>query len=586
MRSRSATLALLLLVAATTGCGGRPQVALDPLPLQDDDRYDIPEPAEFERDDYYDQLDFTVYKPVEQLFDMPRNFRKLAGKPKQALEVTPLDEIQDSSWFTNRMSRRKLTAAEVRQGPLQRPGPDLEHRWSIVAGKTQGVTPGFTIEDARGDRYVIKFDPLSDPELATGAEAIGTRIFWALGYNVPENYLVYFRPESLQIAPKATLRLPLGRRRPFTTYDLRIVLDKVPKRPDGSIRAIASRYLAGKPIGPIHFMGVRADDPNDVIRHEHRRGLRAYKAFCSWVNHNDSREINTLDVYTEEDGRHFVKHYLIDFGAILGSASTGKNLRSEGFEYQFDFGEMGKSLASLGLYTRPWTRLEFPDIPGVGNFEAERFDPGEWKANYPFPPFENMTPRDGFWAAKIVMRFDDDLLRAVVEEAQYSDPRATDYIVQALALRRDRIGGYWFSRVSALDEFRVVQAPSATEVATPTGTSGGAAKPGGPAGAPELHFTDLAVHYGFLPARGYRISMRGPDDRALAAFESEAAAIGLGDVVRELGTPAPGALDERLVEIRIEPLATESRWRLATTVTLYLEPSGTLRIAAIERDES
>ena len=66
-----------------------------------------------------------------------------------------------------------------------------------------------------------------------------------------------------------------------------------------------------------------------------------------------------------------------------------------------------------------------------------------------------MTAQDAYWAAKIIVRFDDTLLRAIVDTAEYSDPAATEYIVKTLAERRDKIGRYWFSRVNALDEFEV-----------------------------------------------------------------------------------------------------------------------------------
>jgi hypothetical protein len=557
---RLAAAAISLWVLAAAGCGTPPRLALDPIPVQDDDRYDIPAPKFYERDDYYDLLDRTFFDQAEQLADLPRNARKLAGKPKPARNVTPLDEIQDSTWFTNRAFAVPLSVAEMRRGPLTGDGPDRSGPWTIVAGKTQGVTPGFTIEDARGARYVLKFDPLSDPELATGAEAIGTRLFWALGYNVAENHLVSFTPEILSIGAKATVRLPLGKKRPMTHDDLDVILAKVPRSPDGSIRAIASRFLSGKPLGPIPFLGVRRDDPNDVIPHEHRRELRGYRVFCAWTNHNDCREINSLDMYVEEDGRHFVKHYLIDFGATLGSASTGVNLRSEGAEYIFDLGQMGWSLATLGLYQRPWTKIEYPVIPGVGRFEAAHFDPLGWKPNYPLPIFQTMTMQDGFWAAKRVMAIDDSLLRAAVESAEFSDPRATEFLFAALRERRDRIGRTFFARVNPLDRFAVVAAPS---------------KPGGDAGPAALRFEDLAVRHGFEAPRTYEVAMHSGKGR-LAAFTSPTTEIPLDRAaVAASGEPVVIAIQSRRKDGGRTPVVR---------VTLLPGTAGGWRIVRIERD--
>jgi hypothetical protein len=561
-------------------CGSSPRLALEPMPARDDDRYDVPQPTERIRDDYYDLVDYSFFEQFGQAADMPRNVRKVAGKPKEAMNVTPLDEVLDSTWFTNRIGRRRLSPAELRQGANRREGPDMEHDWTIVAGKSQGVTPGFTIEDAKGVRYVIKPDPMLFPQLATGADMIATRLFWALGFNVTEDYLVRVRPEQLKIGPKATVKIELGKRRPLTKNDLDIILSKAAHEPDGSVRVIASRFLSGKPLGPIPFLGVREDDPNDVIRHEHRRELRGYKVFSAWLNHNDSREINSLDMYVEEHGRKFVKHYLIDLNATLGSASIFPNLRSEGYEYIFDLGEMGKEIATLGTYSKSWEAIEYPGLRGIGNFEAQHFEPESWKPNYPCPPFENTTTRDAFWAAKLVMRFDDELLRAAVAAAEYSDSASTEYMVATLAERRDRIGRYWFSRVNPLDEFEIVQAPVA--VGARVASKAGA----GDAAAPRaLRFEDLSVKHGFAPPRRYDVDVHGPGGR-VARFVTDSNTIELEDAVAALGVPAATDTEARLVRLSIRSgLPDGESWTPRVHVTVYLEPSGALRVAAIERDD-
>jgi hypothetical protein len=377
----------------------------------------------------------------------------------------------------------------------------------------------------------------------------------------------------VKISPKATVRLELGKKRSLVQADLDTILSRSPREPDSTIRVVASRFLPGRILGPIPFLGVRRDDPNDVIPHEHRRELRGYKILCSWINHNDSRAMNSLDSWVEEDGRHFVRHYIQDLNATLGSASIFPNLRSEGFEYQFDVAEMAKEFATLGVYERPWTGLEFRPIRGVGNFEAAHFDPPAWKANYPFPPFDNMTPQDAFWAAKIIVRFDDELIRTVVESAEYSDPQATEYMVRTLAERRDRVGRYWFERVNPLDEFEVVGMPSA------------AAKPDGGAGGPALSFADLAVRHGYVAPRRYQVRIRVPHGGELAAFETDGTSVPLDEAVRAIGTPAKDAVEDRLIELELRS-RTEDGWSPATKVSLYLEPAATLRVAAVWRDAS
>ena len=51
------------------------------------------------------------------------------------------------------------------------------------------------------------------------------------------------------------------------------------------------------------------------------------------------------------------------------------------------------------------------------------FDPATWKTEYPNPAFKQMDAADAFWAASIVSRFTDPMIRAVVEEARSDESR-------------------------------------------------------------------------------------------------------------------------------------------------------------------
>ena len=48
------------------------------------------------------------------------------------------------------------------------------------------------------------------------------------------------------------------------------------------------------------------------------------------------------------DGRGFVRHYLIDFGASLGSASYGPNSPRSGGDYLFAWGPASRQFLTLG----------------------------------------------------------------------------------------------------------------------------------------------------------------------------------------------------------------------------------------------
>src|SRR5262249_46638657 len=161
---------------------------------------------------------------------------------------------------------RPFNIDELLQGPDTGHGP-APGVWTIVGPKTSGVTPGFTVLDATGQRWFIEFDPPSAPEAPSGAELVATKIFWALGYNQAENYISSVRPEQLTLDRAARMRTPSGGRRPMTQRDVDTILGRAARNTDGSYRVLASKALAGTPLGGFAYFGTRPDDPNDVIPH-------------------------------------------------------------------------------------------------------------------------------------------------------------------------------------------------------------------------------------------------------------------------------------------------------------------------------
>jgi hypothetical protein len=202
--------------------------------------------------------------------------------------------------------------------------------------------------------------------------------------------------------------------------------------------------------------------------------------FCAWLNHEDSRAINTLDTLVEEGKYKYVRHYLLDFGSTLGSASTGPNSPRSGFEQFFTWRSAAKQFFSLGLYVPVWARINYPKFPSVGLFSAQGFDPVTWTPEYPNPAFDNRLAEDTFWAARQVMSFTDDELRAIVQTGRYTDPAAAKHVADTLIARRDAIGRAYLRQPLTLDSIRIEK-----------GT---------------LQFIDLAVHHGYMTAKPeYRI---------------------------------------------------------------------------------
>jgi hypothetical protein len=414
----------------------------------------------------------------------------------RALNVNTVDEVPDSSWFTNRIGRRTMTVEEIVRGPDARQTFSLDG--FIVSGdKGSGVQAGFRmIDPSDGNQmYQIELDPPSNPEMATGAEMIGTAFYSAFGYTTVEVYLAEFDPATVVIAPNARMFDPLiGEKRPLTRLDLDRVLRRGARLPNGRYRVLASKFAPGRPVGNFRYYRTRPDDPNDIIPHEHRRELRGARVFGAWLNHDDSRGVNSLDMLVTEGSQRYIKHYMFDFGSILGSGTVFAQRHRAGNEYIVEWRPGWLTLATLGLWTRPWMHYDYPDVPAsVGRFEAEAFDPLAWRPEYPNPAFENMRPDDAFWAAHIVSKFSDEAIRAVVAKARYSDPRASEYVASTLITRRDKVLRVWLTGVNPVVDVTL--------------SAGG-----------QLTFKNAAVDAGLAKApAGYRVSWAAFDNTTRGA---------------------------------------------------------------------
>ena len=453
--SKTMRVAALMLTLALGGWAQQnPAAKQGPLWL-DFDMQNVPEPKKVERGYAYDFADGTVFQQVKQVFDLPRHGRALSGNKQEAYNVNTVDEVPDSSWFTNRNGRQRMSLDELRRGPDTTDGP-APGKLTVTRGKSTGLSAGFWVKDARGDTYILKFDTVNYPEMATAAEVISTKLFYAIGYNVPQNSILRFRRDQLSIDDQAKYTDVLGRQRKMTMADVDRILARGAQQKDGQYRVVASKLLTGKDKGGFAFAGVRKDDANDIIPHEHRRDLRGLRVFAAWLEHNDIRAGNTLDMYVEEDGRKFVRHYLIDLGSTLGSDTVFPNVEIVGYEHQLDWAEAGKSMFSLGLYQQPWyLREREVKYTSVGAYTAQYFEPQRWKQNFPLPAFENMTDRDAYWAAKIVGSFSDEQIRAAVALGEISDPAAAEHLAQQIMARRDLIMRHYYPRVAGLEHFQV-----------------------------------------------------------------------------------------------------------------------------------
>ena len=236
--------------------------------------------------------------------------------------------------------------------------------------------------DPAGQLYQIEVDPPSNPELASGAEIIGTAFYHAIGYNAVDVYLAEIDRAALVISERATIRDPLnGKRRRLRKSDLDDGL-----RPRG---APAERPL---PRARQPLCARQAARQLPLLRHAPGRPERHRAARAS------ARAARRARVWRLAQPRRLARHQQprhardARTGAPGSSTTCSTSARSSaaarsspsvivpGNEYIFEQRPGWLTLATLGVYVRPWMLIDYPDVPpSVGRLEAKAFDPLKWK---------------------------------------------------------------------------------------------------------------------------------------------------------------------------------------------------------------
>jgi len=435
-----------LAIAGLLGCssGPRPFTTTAPtLWLDDDRRPFLPKPEPSFVPLYWDGADHIFFRPFSHAWLLE------TGHP--ARNVNAFDEVPDSSWFTNRIGRHPMSPEEVARGACTGRGPEEEFPWTVVGVKADGANPGFRIKTSSGKVHVIKFDDPDQWERASSGDVVGSRLYYASGYHTPCNRVVYFRADQLEL-PSQELKDPFSGRT-LTAEVIKELMAHLPPEPDGTVRALASEFLPGKPLGPWWYEGRRGDDPNDVIDHQDRRDLRGSRIIGAWINHHDARAQNTLGMWVEQgDGKGYVEHHIIDWGDTLGGLLAWDSVsRRVGYTYYIDFGAMGADFITFGAVERPWERVHYGPAGKIwGYFNVEEFVPEDWHVGYPNPAFSSMDEADAAWMARILSHFDDATLHAVIAETRLRADLARTELERILRGRRDRIFARYLTRLSSL----------------------------------------------------------------------------------------------------------------------------------------
>jgi len=356
---------------------------------------------------------------IAPLTDSGRTLRRAMGFPVASFNLHD-DAVTDSAFFTNR-DIAAMSPEAVRWGPT-RPDDVAVPPFTVTKLKDEGKTAGFFVKDARGVAYLFKLDPVDAPELLSGAEAVSSKLLYALGYHVPSYEAGAFAMEDFTAAPDAVMKGAHGRVAPLTPEALQALL--APRMREGRVRVGQSKILGGEILGPARFKRFR-----DCAE------MRALKLACAWINHIDTKDHNTLLVW---DGQRTVG-YLIDFGTTLGADAgrAGPQRPCAGWTYIVDLKELSLETVTLGLHEPPCPVQPTFDA-SVGRFTSQ-VDPRKWKPYAPNLAFKAMTEEDAEWITARLARLSRAQIEAAVSAAQYSRPNDAAYLVETLLARRDAV---------------------------------------------------------------------------------------------------------------------------------------------------
>jgi hypothetical protein len=376
-----------------------------------------------------------VYQTLEGLFhDQP-------ASGERARNVNTVDEVPDGPFYVNRAGHVALTPEMVARASNLDAGP-APGTWTINSAKSDGITPGFTVRDTNNVLWFIKFDPPGRRGMATGSEMVAAKLLWAVGYHTVEYHIGKLVPSNLVIGEGAKITPHGETERPMVPADIARLLASAGRDPDGSYRVILSKAAPGRPVGRIRFAGTRADDPNDIVAHEDHRELRGYRVFAAWLNHVDAKGINSLAALVTDNGRTFVRQYLLDFGSALGSAGIGPRLGWEGEEPLVEpRGEIGKRVLSFGFRIPEWRTAKWYESPAVGRLPRSHasWHPEAWQPHIMNQAFRNLRADDAFWAAEKLTAVTDPMIAAAVAEGRFDNAEAEGELARVIRERRDRI---------------------------------------------------------------------------------------------------------------------------------------------------
>ncbi|MBV8757589.1 MAG: hypothetical protein JO257_09950 [Deltaproteobacteria bacterium] len=412
-------------------------------------------PPEYVSPYIWDQVDNLVFARISRGLSLAVH--------GEARNVNSMDEVADSSWFTNRKPvapNPKEPGACDENDMLPPPDKIEKGAWVIDHGKDNGATLGFRVNIEGKGKYMLKADEKGKPERGSAASVVGAAIYDALGFNTTCEQIVQVRRDMLTLKPGLKVVENSGLTHPFDEDALKEVLESSTQLGNGLVRMQASKWLPGVAVGPFRYIGTRDDDANDVVDHADRRELRGSRLVAAWLDHWDAREQNSMDVWLavnkekKKSSPGFFKHYILDTSDIFGEEVTLDDMsRRLGYGYEFDIKDIGKQLITFGADEEPWDRAH--RVPGkeqFGYFNYPDFDPVRWRPFYPNPAFMRATERDNAWMARKIAQLSPEDIKKFVELGAWSKAENAEYIYNILIERQRKILHRYLTRISPLGD--------------------------------------------------------------------------------------------------------------------------------------
>ncbi len=175
----------------------------------------------------WDGADNMLFRPLSEAVGVEHH--------GEAIDVNSLDEIPDSSWFTNRLGVHSMTPEDLARGAcgpalILDPEASADGTWLIDRGKTDGSSPGFRVIVPGKGKYLLKGEPKDQPERPSAASVVGAAAYAAVGFNTSCEQVVYFRPSLLRLAPGLTVKGNFGAMEPFDQKRVDKILADSPHR--------------------------------------------------------------------------------------------------------------------------------------------------------------------------------------------------------------------------------------------------------------------------------------------------------------------------------------------------------------------